>query len=36
MLEEDKVKQVLETFLGKQSQIPPIYSAIKVNGKNHK
>lgn len=33
MLEEDKVKQVLETFLGKQSQIPPIYSAIKVNGK---
>ena len=33
MLEEDKVKQVLKTFLGKQSQIPPIYSAIKVNGK---
>lgn len=33
MLKEDKVKQVLKTFLGKQSQIPPIYSAIKVNGK---
>ena len=33
MLKEDKVKQVLKTFLGKQSQIPPIYSAIKVTGK---
>lgn len=27
------VKEVLQSFLGQQSQIPPIYSAIKVNGK---
>jgi len=27
------VEQVLESFLGKQKQIPPIYSAIKINGK---
>lgn len=27
------VENVLKTFLGKQKQIPPIYSAIKVNGK---
>ncbi len=27
------VKNVLNTFIGKQEQIPPIYSAIKVNGK---
>ena len=33
MLQEDKIEQVLETFLGQQEQIPPIYSAIKVNGK---
>ena len=26
-------KEVLNKFLGKQEQIPPIYSAIKVNGK---
>ena len=29
----DNVKKVLESFLGKQKQIPPMYSAIKVNGK---
>ena len=29
----DNVNKVLETFLGKQKQIPPMYSAIKVNGK---
>ena len=33
LLEEQKVKIVLESFLGEQEQIPPIYSAIKVNGK---
>lgn len=33
MLQEDKIEKVLETFLGQQEQIPPIYSAIKVNGK---
>lgn len=27
------VKEILECFIGEQSQIPPIYSAIKVNGK---
>ena len=33
LLEEEKVKSALESFLGEQEQIPPIYSAIKVNGK---
>lgn len=28
-----EVEQVLNTFIGKQIQTPPIYSAIKVNGK---
>ena len=32
-LEESKVGQVFETLKGKQEQIPPMYSAIKVNGK---
>lgn len=32
-LEEENVKAVLKTFEGKQEQIPPMYSAIKVNGK---
>lgn len=27
------IKNVLDTFLGKQKQIPPMYSAIKINGK---
>lgn len=29
----DKVEKVLNSFIGKQKQIPPIYSAIKINGK---
>lgn len=29
----DRVKEVLDSFIGKQSQVPPIYSAIKINGK---
>lgn len=33
MLDDDNIKQVLKSFLGKQSQIPPMYSAIKVKGK---
>lgn len=33
MIEIENVKIILSTFLGKQEQIPPIYSAIKVNGK---
>ena len=31
--DEKNVKMVLESFLGEQQQMPPIYSAIKVNGK---
>ena len=33
ILEENKVNKTLQEFIGKQTQIPPIYSAIKVNGK---
>ena len=33
LLENEEIRNVLESFLGKQEQIPPIYSAIKVNGK---
>jgi tRNA pseudouridine55 synthase len=32
-LKENKIKETLETFLGKQMQKPPIYSSIKINGK---
>lgn len=32
-LEEREIKEVLKSFIGKQEQIPPKYSAIKVNGK---
>jgi tRNA pseudouridine55 synthase len=32
-LNETNVIEVLRSFLGKQEQTPPIYSAIKVNGK---
>lgn len=28
-----KIESVLNSFLGKQKQIPPMYSAIKINGK---
>lgn len=33
MLNVENIKKALEYFKGKQSQIPPMYSAIKVNGK---
>ena len=33
ILEEENVKIALESLIGKQEQIPPKYSAIKVNGK---
>lgn len=33
MLETKTVEEVLRKFIGKQEQLPPIYSAIKVNGK---
>ena len=32
-LEKENVEKVLNSLIGKQEQIPPIYSAIKVNGK---
>lgn len=33
MLNKDNIEKKLQQFIGKQEQIPPIYSAIKVNGK---
>ena len=33
VLKEETIKEVLNSFLGKQTQVPPIYSAIKVRGK---
>ena len=33
ILEETKVEEVLNSFLGESEQIPPMYSAIKINGK---
>lgn len=33
ILNEEYIINILNTFLGKQEQVPPIYSAIKVNGK---
>ena len=32
-LNKDKIEAVLSSFLGKQKQVPPMYSALKVNGK---
>ena len=33
IFERNKLEETLQKFLGKQKQIPPMYSAIKVNGK---
>ena len=33
MLNKDNIEEKLQQFIGNQEQIPPIYSAIKVNGK---
>ncbi len=33
ILSEEKINKSLKTFIGKQTQIPPMYSAIKINGK---
>lgn len=33
LLDKENIEKMLKTFIGKQEQIPPIYSAIKVNGK---
>lgn len=32
-LEKENINKVLQSFLGKQKQLPPMYSAIKINGK---
>ncbi len=32
-IEFNKIEEILNSFLGKQKQTPPIYSAIKINGK---
>lgn len=31
--DEEKIKEVVKSFIGVQMQLPPMYSAIKVNGK---
>ena len=33
ILEKRNIENVLKSFIGKQMQVPPMYSAIKVNGK---
>lgn len=33
LLNKEDIEKLLKNFIGKQEQIPPIYSAIKVNGK---
>lgn len=32
-ISEEKINEILPTFIGKIQQVPPIFSAIKVNGK---
>jgi len=32
-LDEENIKDILEAFKGKQAQIPPMYSAIKIDGR---
>ncbi len=31
--DENRLREVIDTFKGEQTQVPPMYSAIKVNGK---
>ena len=33
VFDEDKIRQVISSFIGEIEQIPPMYSAIKINGK---
>ena len=33
ILEKENIQNILQSFIGKQKQVPPIYSAIKVNVK---
>ena len=35
-LTADKVREVIRSFIGDYDQIPPMYSALKVNGKKEK
>lgn len=32
-IQEDKVKEVLSSFVGTREQVPPMYSAVKIDGK---
>ena len=32
---KENIEKVFQSFIGKQEQMPPMYSAIKVNGKNY-
>ena len=32
-LSSENVKKILNSFIGKQMQVPPMYSSIKINGK---
>lgn len=34
MVNEETVRKVLQEFIGEYDQLPPMYSAIKINGKN--
>ena len=33
LLSDEKIEAILNTFLGESDQVPPMYSALKVNGK---
>ena len=33
IFQKENIEEILKSFLGKQEQIPPMYSAIKVKGK---
>lgn len=33
VLQKETIEDALQSFLGKQKQLPPMYSAIKINGK---
>ena len=33
VVSEEELRKVLKTFIGKQQQLPPVYSAKKINGK---
>ena len=33
IFDENRLREVIDTFKGEQTQVPPMYSAIKINGK---